>query len=279
MGNSFFIYSIIKGLVLNTSFAVAFIMMFRNNFRIAVKWVVVIICVFFIVDVIASCFPYIAGMEEFSQISDFFITILFYIPVFCLIKDNWVNCQIQVAVYAWLYNLLGISLIGIAMIVSGWISGKLNWYVISEGSTAMKLTELSSMVFAYIVSYYIVQKLSPVILSLQGFSKIVISAFVVAGYLLIFIIKPLAVDVIVYRNNPEGIGLIIDTIQLILAITAISYIVAVYIRKTMRNRRLVRQSIDEYADNYSQVVKLKDEIRELNHELANISGADDGEVM
>lgn len=271
MSTADYIYLTFKGLVLNIGFIVCFIPLFKNNFRIATKWVVLIMTFIYVLNILMFYVPYIFGVEAYFAKYDFIDSLLFYIPVFCLIKNNWINSQIEVQVFSWLYNLIGLAIMGIAMVVSGIAAGKMNWYVVSEGSAFMRTAEITSMILAYYVSYLIVKKVSPTILNLQGFSKKFAAVMVFISYVLLFIIGPMLESDIAYRNNPDGLRFIVDSIEIGIAAITIAFIAVKYFKETSRKKKLVQQVVDKYAEDYSEVVELKEEIRELNHELANIN--------
>ena len=175
--------------------------------------------------------------------------------------------------YCWnaIYNLIGTVLLGVTYAIASASKGSMDWFVRSEASVKMLLVECFIAVLAAILAWLIARKLKPLILDLKGVACAAFVILIPVHMTINSLLKDAFVDSRSYENNPQGLGMVLDTI-LVFSVIAALLVLAIY---TLRQRKAERKKLDsrlqDVSSQYQQEsAQIKDEIREWRHDQRNL---------
>ena len=260
---------IITNALLCAGCLVTYMLLFRDNLRTSRPAA----CVLFALGS-AGCLTVsiITSMNSNLQIPglDMIADVFFLLPIVFLVKKNWMNCMIQFFLYMPLYSSLGIILFAVFSLIYSKVKGTSGWYIKTEDGIGMFVVSNLIYVAGMILAYLIVRCFKETILGLQGGRRIAIFAITAGAYVACNIAQSLFVNIAEYRNNPSGVGLIIDYIDIGVYIVAIGWVLIIHVKNKRRKKKSVTAEFAGGPNMYNQAEELRSEIRELNHEINNL---------
>lgn len=191
-------------------------------------------------------------------------------PIVFLVKRNWMNSMSLFHMFILLYNIIYVTVFGILNGIVGAATGEGSWFVKDQAGAGMLAAYFLCMVAAIVLAYFILKIFKNTVLDLKGARRIVLFIMMATSVAIDQLIKPWIVNGIEYRNNPEGIGMVLDVFNFALGIVAILWILIIHVKNNREKKKALSNEIKESAAGYEKAEELQSEIRELNHELNNL---------
>ena len=237
----------------------------KDNFRFGLLKTACLIALLFAVGKTIELY----GVSH-NVISFLVLCLLNVLPFTLYQKRNLISYSIY---YCWnnIYNYIGTIVLGVIYPLISTFSENMGWYVRSEGSTKMIAEECLWMLFASVVAWLITRKLEPIIYELKGVTEKLFIILVPVISIISLLLKDLLINAITYRDDPQGIGFIIDSIDILAFNAAMVLLIIDKIRKRNAERNKVDFQLQNQCDHYQmEAEKLQEEYREWRHDQRNL---------
>ena len=238
----------------------------KDNFRFSLLTTACLITLIFAVGKTIE----LGGFLD-SKVSIVILCVLNVLPFLLYKSRNLIYCAVY---YFWnsIYNYIGAVILGIIYpLITSAFSDNAGWYIRNEGSVGTVIAECLCMVFAAIVGWLITRKLKPVILNLKGVSEVLFIIFVPIQFTLNTCTKNFLINTLIYSNDPQGIGFIIDAISFFMWNVAIVILIINVVRRRKAERKKVEIRLQTESDKYQmEAAELKEDFREWRHDQRNL---------
>jgi hypothetical protein len=257
-------FLVIKNLVLWAGTIIAFVYLTGDQFRFSRQITVIRMSALSVLVVING-----------SMLGHYFILNLLsgaVISLMCIAftKGNLVANLTLIGLYMDIMNFLAVLFIGLIYGVYASVTGQGQWMVTSEAGVLGEILILIGGFVMIPVSIWIVGRLKPAVRGLTGWRRVVVFLLCEGLRLINNIIKSVGGGLTEYQNDPHGIYMLLDTLLMAGALVGIGLILLQSFRQQRAERRDMERQMEEALQEYNEITVLRQEIRELNHDMRNL---------
>ena len=206
-----------------------------------------------------------------ESLEGFLYDVVFYALLFSLFKEKPLKSVTLVMIFWDIFNLFSNMFIVLAYGCLNLSKGHLPWLVLDQAGTGFRIIIFILTIPAFLIAYKIVLLFKEHILSTMGILKWALFVmFPVRTVLLAFLRDFCTSDYAAYRNNPDGILLVIDTIEISLVVIGLLVLIISRIYRSRKSYcRLQTDAAVDAAKYEDAVEEMKTNLHQVEHDRSN----------
>lgn len=254
-----------QSLIVCTAFIIFYTKLFKSELRFS-KWKTIIILALFYYGTIA-----IEQAVPRSAVYETVWVLLWYAALLGLVRERAAENLIAYILWEAVSSILQTIALAAAQVLASGLRGNVTWYVQNEGGIGMLIFGYCSYAAACTAAYCIVRRVKPIIETMpESFLK---ALFLLLPSVSLFcsILKNASLQMKEYTNDPGGWMMAVDIVMAACWLTGIFLIAGYMLGERRKENRKIKEQISRDYNDYMEIVELRQEIRELNHDLRSLS--------
>lgn len=275
--NTEMVLFLIQDFLLYAGFVIFILLALRNNLRWSLQ-TTLILCV---------CYMAFSGttkvLVDSETLAAFLFDIAFYGLVFSLFKKSLLRSVTFLMLFWDLIDLCANLLIALVYGGLSLFKGHLSWLVLDQAGLGFRIVIFVLFIPAFLIAYKATLFFKDQIMNATG--KIMWALFLlfpVRSILFAFLSDLYYADFFAYRNNPDGLRFLLDTIEMTLLIVVLLVLLISKIHNSRKSyHHLQTDAAVDAAAYREEVADLKSALHQIRHDTSNWQGdpSESGEVL